>query len=124
MSSTSLMSGLGQDIHFRTTRECFGPSRPVAQGEEGGAFGIEPVEPRICGELGVEDEVLRRLAVLALPEIDVANIDIGDGLRTGIAPEGTLLIESAPQRSPKAARRSRQPAAVGLAHRRRALLPP
>jgi hypothetical protein len=44
--------------------------RAPAQGEEGDAGGIEPVEPLIGGELGVEDEVLRLLAVLTPPEFD------------------------------------------------------
>ena len=61
--------------------------RAPAQGDEGDAGGIEAIEPGIGGELGVEDEVLRRLAVLALPEVDetenligllaLANIGVG-----------------------------------------------
>ena len=68
--------------------------RAPAQGEEGDAGGIEPVEPGVGGELGVEDEVLRRLAVLALPEIDeaedlvgllaLANIGVGVAEHLGI----------------------------------------
>jgi len=41
-----------------------------ASAGEGDAGGIEPVEPLIGGELGVEDEVLRLLAVLTPPEFD------------------------------------------------------
>jgi hypothetical protein len=48
--------------------------RRVRQGDAGG---IEPVEPRVGGPLGVEDEVLRHLAVLALPKVDEAEDFIG-----------------------------------------------
>src|ERR1700730_1480046 len=46
--------------------------RAPAQGKEDDAGRIEPIEPLVGGELGVEDEVLRRLAILALPEVDEA----------------------------------------------------
>jgi hypothetical protein len=46
--------------------------RAAAQGEEGDAGRVEPIEPVIGGELGIEDELLRCLAVLALPEGDEA----------------------------------------------------
>src|SRR5260370_53620 len=46
--------------------------RAPAQGQEGDAGGIEPVEPRIGGEFGGEHEVLRRLGVRALPEVEEA----------------------------------------------------
>ena len=51
--------------------------RAPAQGEEGDAGGVEPIEPVVGGELGVEDEVLRQLAVLALPEGDEAEDLLG-----------------------------------------------
>ncbi len=51
--------------------------RASSQGQKGDAGGIEPIEPLIGGELGVEDEMLRRLAVLALPEVDEAENLIG-----------------------------------------------
>jgi len=43
--------------------------RSPAQGKEGDAGDVEPIEPLVGSELGVEDEVLRRLAVLAFPEV-------------------------------------------------------
>jgi hypothetical protein len=43
--------------------------RAPAQGDEGDTLGMESIEPCIGGQLGIEDEVLRRLAMLALPEL-------------------------------------------------------
>ena len=43
-----------------------------AQGHEGDPGGVEPVEPLVGGELGIENEMLRDAAVLALPEVDEA----------------------------------------------------
>ena len=51
--------------------------RAPAQGDEGDAGGIEPVEPLVGGELGIEDEVLRQLAVPAPPEFDEAEDFLG-----------------------------------------------
>jgi len=51
--------------------------RAPAQGDEGDTFFIKPVEPRVGGELGIEDEVRGRLAMLALPEIDEAEDLVG-----------------------------------------------
>ena len=51
--------------------------RAPPQGEEGDAGGIEPVEPLVGGELGIEDEMLRLLAVLASPKIDEAEDLLG-----------------------------------------------
>ena len=51
--------------------------RASAQGDEGDPGGIEPIEAVVGGELGVEDEVSRRPAVLALPEVDEAEDLLG-----------------------------------------------
>src|SRR6266852_3945369 len=48
-----------------------------AQGDEGDPGGIETIEAVIGGELGVEDEVARRAAVLAFPERDEAKDLLG-----------------------------------------------
>ena len=51
--------------------------RASAQSEEGDLRLIEPIEPIISGELGVEDQVLWRAAMLAGPEVDEAENFIG-----------------------------------------------
>jgi hypothetical protein len=43
--------------------------RAPAQRDEGDTLSIESIEPCIGGELGIEDEMLGRLAMLALPEL-------------------------------------------------------
>ena len=51
--------------------------RAPAQGDKGDPAGIETIEAVIGGELGVEDEVARRAAVLAFPERDEAKDLLG-----------------------------------------------
>src|SRR6202521_5984386 len=67
--------------------------RASAQGEEGDACRIEPIEAFVGGELGVEDQMLRHAAMLALPECDeakdllglVALADVGVGVAEDLA---------------------------------------
>jgi hypothetical protein len=64
-----------------------------ARGEEGDASGIEPIEALVGGELRIEDQMLRRTAVLALPERDEAKdlfgfftlADVGIGVAEDLA---------------------------------------
>ena len=51
--------------------------RASPQGDEGDPGRIEPIEAVVGGELGVEDEVLRQAAMLALPERDEAKDLLG-----------------------------------------------
>jgi hypothetical protein len=48
-----------------------------AQSDEADTHGIEPIEPRMGSEFGIQDETLGRVAMLALPEIDEAKDFVG-----------------------------------------------
>lgn len=58
--------------------------RAPAQGEEGYAGGIQAVEIVIGAELGIENEMLRYLAVMALPEGDEAENLVGLPARANV----------------------------------------
>src|SRR5262249_60331802 len=51
--------------------------RAPAQRDEDDTLLVEPIQPFEGGELGIEDEMPRRLAVLARPELDEAEDLLG-----------------------------------------------
>ncbi len=67
--------------------------RAAAQGQEGDAGLIEPVETVVCGELGIEDQMARRAAMVGSPEVDEAEdlfgllafADVGVGVAEHVA---------------------------------------